>query len=102
MPGQPPIRVIDRRPDSRIVRSALDEVKAIQTLLSDVYKDAGDGRTLLRELVQNADDAGAERLVFTGLDRGWPQAANSLLRGPALLVANDGPVQIGRASCRGR
>jgi hypothetical protein len=54
---------IDRRPDARIVRSALDEIKAIQTLLSDVYKDAGDGRTLLRELVQNADDAGAERLA---------------------------------------
>ncbi|WP_294539490.1 hypothetical protein [uncultured Rhodoblastus sp.] len=81
---------IDRRPDSRIVRSALDEVKAIQTLLSDVYKDAGDGRTLLRELVQNADDARAKRLVFGVLDRGWPQATNSLLRGPALLVANDG------------
>src|SRR5271166_6728650 len=82
---------IDRRPDARIVRSALDEVKAIQTLLSDVYKDLGDGRTLLRELVQNADDAGAERLVFGLWTRGWPQAENALLRGPALLVANDGP-----------
>ena len=39
-----------------IVRSPLDEIKAIQTLLADVYKDAGDGRTLFRELVQNADD----------------------------------------------
>jgi hypothetical protein len=76
---------IDRRPDARIVRSTLDEVKAIQTLLSDVYKDAGDGR------VQNADDAGAERLVFGVFDRGWPQAGNSLLHGPALLMANDGP-----------
>ena len=51
---------VDRRRDSLIARSALDEVKAIQTLLSDVYKDAGDGRTLVRELVQNADDAKAE------------------------------------------
>ena len=95
LPGEPErgksTLQIDRRPDARIVRSALDEVKAIQTLLSDVYKDAGDGRTLLRELVQNADDAGAERLVFGVFDRGWPQAGNSLLRGPALLVANDGP-----------
>ena len=33
---------VDRRLDARIVRSALDEVKAIQTLLADVYKDAGD------------------------------------------------------------
>ena len=95
LPGEPEVGqstlLIDRRRDARIVRSALDEVKAIQTLLSDVYKDAGDGRTLLRELVQNADDAGAERLVFGVLDRGWPQAGNSLLLGPALLVANDGP-----------
>src|SRR5580704_16108102 len=95
LPGEPEVGqstlLIDRRRDARIVRSALDEVKAIQTLLSDVYKDAGDGRTLLRELVQNADDAGAERLVFGVLDRGWPQAGNSLLLGPALLVASDGP-----------
>jgi hypothetical protein len=95
MAGQPPDSTttpqIDRRPDARIVRSALDEVRAIQTLLSDVYRDVGDGRTLLRELVQNADDAGAQRLVFGVWSRGWPQAENSLLRGPALLVANDGP-----------
>ncbi len=82
---------IERRPNARIVRSALDEVRAIQTLLADVHKDAGDGRTLVRELVQNADDARAERLAFAVLDQGWPEARNGLLRGPALLVANDGP-----------
>jgi hypothetical protein len=80
----------DPRANARIDRRALDEVKAIQTLLADVYKDTGDGRTLLRELVQNADDARATRLVFAVLDRGWPRAANSLLRGPALVVVNDG------------
>jgi hypothetical protein len=82
---------IERRPNARIERSALDEVRAIQTLLHDSYKDAGDGRTLVRELVQNADDAEASRLVFVVLDQGLSDAANSLLRGPALLVANDGP-----------
>ena len=81
---------VDVRPNAGIVRSPLDEIKAIQTLLADVYKDAGDGRTLLRELVQNADDVGARRLGLTVLERGWPDARNSLLRGPALLVANDG------------
>src|SRR5687768_9305360 len=91
MPGQLPDPLIDRRPDARIVRSALDEVTAIQTLLADVYKDVGGGRTLQRELVQNADDARATRLVFVVLERGWPRAHNTLLRGPALLVANDGP-----------
>ena len=81
---------INVRRNAGIVRSPLDEIKAIQTLLADVYKDAGDGRTLFRELVQNADDACARRLALTVLESGWPNASNSLLRGPALLVANDG------------
>ena len=84
-------RAIDVRRNAGIVRSPLDEIKAIQTLLADVHKDAGDGRTLFRELVQNADDSGARRLRLTVLECGWPDAQNSLLRGPALLVANDGP-----------
>ena len=82
---------IDRRLDARIVHSAHDEVKAIQTLLADVYKDAGDGRTLVRELVQNADDARASKLIFVILEDGWSGAQNGLLHGPALLVLNDGP-----------
>ena len=86
-----PLPNVDVRPNAGIVRDPIDEIKAIQTLLADVYKDAGDGRTLFRELVQNADDAGARRLRLTVLERGWPDARNSLLRGPALLVANDGP-----------
>ena len=82
----------DRSPDiAGIVRDPLDEIKAIRHLLDDVYKDAGDGRTLFRELVQNADDARAQRLTLTVLEDGWRDAQNSLLRGPALLVANDGP-----------
>ena len=83
--------VIDVRKSSCIVRSSLDEIKAIQTLLADVYKDAGDGRTLFRELVQNADDANAQQLEFIVLEHGWLDADNRLLHGPALLVANDGP-----------
>ena len=81
--------------NARIVRSAQDEVREIQRLLSDVYRDTGDGRTLLRELVQNADDAGARRLVFVVVEKGLPDARNTLLRGPALLVANDGPLPEG-------
>ena len=89
IPGEPERSAstlqIDRRPDARIVRSALDEVKAIQTLLSDVYKDAGEGRTLLRESLSRMPMMpAAQRLVFGVLDRGWPEAGNSLLRGPAL------------------
>ena len=85
------LRDIDVRRNPGIVRDPLDEIKAIQTLLADVYTDAGDGRTLFRELVQNADDSGAKQLTLTVLEGGWPNAQNSLLRGPALLVANDGP-----------
>ena len=89
--GKEHLRDIDVRRNVGIDRNPLDEIKAIQALLADVYKNAGDGRTLFRELVQNADDARARRLTFTVLERGWPDAQNSLLRGPALLVANDGP-----------
>ena len=82
-------------PYAGLVRSPLDEISAIRTLLADVYKDAGDGRTLMRELVQNADDASASRLVLAVLDRGCPESRNSLLQGPALLVANDGAFSLG-------
>ena len=66
----------------------LRELKAIQSLLKDVYSDP---RTIIRELVQNADDAEATHVEFVLLEQGMPDATNSLLRGPALLVANDGP-----------
>ena len=81
----------ERPPDiAGIVRDPRDEIEVIQSLLADVYMDAGDGRTLFRELVQNADDAEARRLTLVVLEDGWRDAQNSLLRGPALLVANDG------------
>ena len=64
------------------------EIQAIQSLLTDVYSDPG---TIVRELVQNADDAKAMRTEFVVLEQGMPEASNSLLRGPALLVANSGP-----------
>lgn len=44
-------RNIDVRRNSGIDRNPLDEIMAIQALLADVYKDAGGGRTLFRELV---------------------------------------------------
>ena len=66
----------------------LREVKAIQSLLKDVYSDPG---TIVRELIQNADDACATRIEFLVVREGLPDATNSLLRGPALLVANNGP-----------
>lgn len=77
-------------PSARIVRSALDEITEIQRLLSDGYWDAGDGRTLLRELMQNADDAQASRLAFVVVNEGLPDPQNPLLRHQGLMVVNDG------------
>ena len=71
-----------------ILGGPLRELKAIQSLLKDVYSDP---RTIIRELVQNADDAEATHVEFVVLEQGMPDATNSLLRGPALLVANNGP-----------
>lgn len=49
------------------------------------------GITVIKELVQNADDAGASRLEFVLFEGGDERADNSLLHGPGLLVFNDGP-----------
>lgn len=48
------------------------------------------GETILRELVQNADDARASTLAFLLIDVGINEATNPLLRGPALIAINDG------------
>jgi FtsZ-binding cell division protein ZapB len=84
-------QIIEERDNACIERSPDDEIEEIIKVLDDVYKDFGDGRTLLRELVQNADDAQASRLVLAVIDTGWPNADNSLLRGPAFIVVNNGP-----------
>ena len=44
---------------------------------------------IVKELVQNAEDANARQLVFA-LIRGLPNAIHPLLRAPALLAINDG------------
>ena len=63
----------------------------IRALLADVYKYDVDGRTIVRELFQNADDAGATTLIFGIACQGLEGASNPLLAGPALVVVNDGP-----------
>ncbi|MGT2430338.1 sacsin N-terminal ATP-binding-like domain-containing protein [Cupriavidus basilensis] len=63
-------------------------VNLIADNLRDRYKR---GFPILKELVQNADDAGAGSLVF-GHHSGFAETevAHPLLRGPALWVFNDG------------
>lgn len=63
--------------------SRLDQIKAN---LQDRYAT---GYPILKELLQNADDSEARRFRLDALP-GWPTAANPLLRGPGLLVVNDG------------
>jgi len=58
-----------------------------------------DGFPVLRELLQNADDPKAEaESVAVSLLSGWPEAANPLLRGPGLLLVNDGGFDAGSAT----
>ena len=63
-------------------------IEDLRTNLKERYHFEG-GRTLLRELLQNADDSGSERVRIAVL-HGWPEADHPLLRVPGLMVANDG------------
>ncbi len=71
-------------PDFRV--SPISIVNQIKSNLQDRYDS---GYPILKELLQNADDAEARRFRLDAL-AGWPTAANPLLRGPGLLVVNDG------------
>ncbi|WPL17963.1 hypothetical protein Thiowin_03011 [Thiorhodovibrio winogradskyi] len=63
-----------------------DTVNLITINLQDHYLT---GFPILKELIQNADDARARRLIF-GQHRGFPQADHPLLQGAALWFFNDG------------
>lgn len=64
-----------------------DHVNLIADNLRDRYKS---GFPILKELIQNADDAKAKRLVF-GMHPGFGEhASHPLLQGPGLWVFNDG------------
>ncbi len=61
-------------------------VNQIKSNLQDRYES---GYPILKELLQNADDSKAHRFRLDALP-GWPSADNPLLRGPGLLIVNDG------------
>lgn len=61
-------------------------VNQIRNNLLDRYDS---GYPILKELLQNADDASAHRFRLDAR-AGWPNADNPLLRGPGLLIVNDG------------
>jgi hypothetical protein len=64
-----------------------DYVNQIATNLRDRYRT---GFPILKELVQNADDAGARALAFGYHPGHADDADHMLLKGPALWVLNDG------------
>ena len=66
--------------------SPLAVVNQIKSNLQDRYNS---GYPILKELIQNADDARARRFRLDALP-GWPGADNPLLQGAGLLVVNDG------------
>jgi hypothetical protein len=73
---------------SGLVHSAESDILRLQQILREGYAS---GFTIFKELLQNAEDAGARRMVVAG-HGGFPKASNPLLRTPGLIVANDGPV----------
>lgn len=64
-----------------------DYINLIVGNLRDRYKS---GFPILKELVQNADDAGAKYLTFGYHEGHGENADHMLLKGPALWVLNDG------------
>ena len=66
-------------------------VGALAELLRDRYRRGRGELPILKEIIQNADDARATELHLVVLDDGVADAQNPLLNGPALVCINNGP-----------
>ena len=64
-----------------------DDIEQIRDNLRDHYDN---GFPIIKELLQNADDARASRMDF-GVTVGLEGVRHPLLKAPALFVVNDGP-----------
>jgi PAS domain-containing protein len=74
---------------SGLVHTAQSDIKQLQRILREGYVS---GFTIFKELLQNADDAGARNMLIAP-HIGLAEAQNPLLRAPGLIIANDGPVK---------
>lgn len=68
------------------IRGPLDDIARLRNDLGDRYRQ---GFPILKELIQNADDARATRVVF-GLAPPVPGATHPLLQGRGLFLINNG------------
>jgi hypothetical protein len=74
--------------------TACDLVRDLKALLTDRYRDHDGGVAIFKELIQNADDAGATSLHvahFAGSRVG--EGVNPLCGRPGLLIVNDAPFE---------
>ncbi len=70
---------------SGFIHSPLGDIQDLRGILTDQY----DISSIVRELIQNADDSRA-RSLHIRVDPGSPDAGHPLLQGPSLLFLNDG------------
>lgn len=70
--------------------TATEIISQLQQLLREQYRGDDGELTILKEIVQNADDAGASTLRFILMETGITETRNPLLGGPALVCINDG------------
>lgn len=68
---------------------AIGVINQIKDNLTDRYDN---GFPVLKEIIQNADDAGANRLTI-GWSKGFEDADNELLNAPAIFFVNDAPLE---------
>src|SRR6059036_3209625 len=66
-----------------------DAVSHLAQILNNLKDRYQQGFPIVKELIQNADDAGATQLAIAWVDSA-PRADHPLLQGPALLVVNSG------------
>ncbi|WP_161882819.1 sacsin N-terminal ATP-binding-like domain-containing protein [Deinococcus alpinitundrae] len=85
-----PIRASDADSGGVVAGFITNSVELIQRILFDGRKT--DETLVLKELVQNADDAHAQ-VLQVGIDDGLADADHPLLRGRGLYVVNDGPFE---------
>ena len=69
-----------------------DDIRALKDLLKR-YDFGQDGRSVYKEILQNADDARASTIQLHVLEQGFGknEVSNPLLRVPALVTVNNGP-----------